>query len=187
MNNKHDFDAPVRKSSDMVAVNPERVITLLQLVMEHYQGRCLMCQRRIGRQLRGTAHHRHYRTVGYEQPVEDVVLLCWPCHNDLHQRSQSGGLTHRDIPFVDPQWAGRLEHVKTVEEIGLERAAAGIYYPANYDASEFRRYRIVIRKQSGDLKTVVEQYPSLEVARSNAESQRAYFDDLSVESVEEIW
>ncbi len=56
------------------------------------------------------AHHRHYRTFGNEQQ-DDVVVLCYVCHTDLHMRQQAGLLTASDIPFVDPNWAHLLRNI----------------------------------------------------------------------------
>ena len=31
-------------------------------------------------------HHLHYRTLGHEDPYEDVIVLCRECHSELHDR-----------------------------------------------------------------------------------------------------
>lgn len=48
-------------------------------------------------------HHRHYRTFGYETK-KDVLLLCRPCHGNLHERYLQGILTPDDAWLCDPLW-----------------------------------------------------------------------------------
>ncbi len=103
----------MRHNNSLVAVNPERVTTLLKLAIEHYGKKCARC----GNAKDLCVHHRHYRTVGFEQPERDIVLLCWDCHTDLHTRSKQKRLNKDDIPFVDPQWGSSLkEHLPKASE-----------------------------------------------------------------------
>src|SRR5690606_1623741 len=95
----------IRGNNSRVAVNPERITTLFELAVEHYGRRCARC----GSKKRLTVHHRHYRTVGFEQPGKDIVLLCHDCHKGLHDRGSKKQLSREDIPYVDPRWAEWLE------------------------------------------------------------------------------
>lgn len=108
---------PWRRSNDSrVAVNPERITTLLELAVEHYGKKCVRC----GSKKRLTAHHRHYRTIGFEQPDKDIVLLCHDCHKDLHTRGSKKQLNRDDIPYVDPQWAEWLQSIEPRQQTSRE-------------------------------------------------------------------
>lgn len=97
----------MRHNDSLVAVNPERVTTLLELAIEHYGKKCARC----GSTKDLCVHHRHYCTVGFEKPERDIVLLCWNCHTDLHTRSKQKRLNKDDIPFVDPRWESSLSKI----------------------------------------------------------------------------
>lgn len=68
---------------------------------------CPKCGFQSGNKTKFVTHHRHYRTFGNERP-EDVVVLCRPCHKDIHTRQWEYKLTEKDIPFVDPEWVNVL-------------------------------------------------------------------------------
>src|SRR5690349_9761554 len=109
---KMDYDEPKfsRGANSLVAVNPERITTLMELAKEHYGEHCGRCRRSFTNKRKPVVHHRHYRTVGFEKPAEDIVLLCRDCHQDLHDRSQAHQLNNADIPFVDPEWEPMLRN-----------------------------------------------------------------------------
>ena len=174
-----------RSGSDLVAVNPERITTLLELAQEHYGSRCARCVCKLGKKHRPVVHHRHYRTLGFEKPVDDIVLLCLKCHADLHTRAKARQLDKTDIPFVDPRWADSLQNRRTAAEIDANWPE-GIYNPRAYDPADMRPYRITFRTQAGELKTVRESYPNLAMAEKNAEAQRSFYSHAAVESIEEV-
>lgn len=178
-----------RHSFDTVAVNPERIATLMEIAVAHYGGKCGRCQKKVGLFRRGVVHHRHYRTLGYEKPGVDIVLFCKKCHADLHERAKLQKLNAGDIPFVDPEWAGWLSSKPkplTTAEVNARRAAEGGYNPTAYKPSELSPFRIVIRKQDGSEYATVEHYPNIDIAKSNAESQRAFYNHAAVVSVEAL-
>ena len=111
----------IRDNNSRVAVNPERITTLLKLAIEHYGRKCARC----GSKKRLTVHHRHYRAIGYEKPVEDIVLLCGKCHEDLHERGKDKKLNRNDLPYVDPAWAEWLKDVTPPEERKKDSASGG--------------------------------------------------------------
>lgn len=73
-----------------------------------YGKKCAKCGKHNGKKADYVVHHRHYRTFGKETR-DDVVVLCEPCHVDLHNRHRLRMLTAADVPLVDPEWAGNLK------------------------------------------------------------------------------
>lgn len=173
-----------RTAKDLVAVNPERITTLGELAAEHYGDRCGRCGKKFNKKRYRVVHHRHYRTVGFEKPVDDIVQLCRVCHDDLHIRAKADQLNHTDIPYVDPQWADWLKKRPTFDERN-QAWPEGVYNPNAYTPDQLKPFRITFRTAAGQQKTVTERYPNLEIATSNAESQRAFYGHLSVERIEE--
>ena len=102
----------MRHNDNKVAVNPERITTLIKLAKEHYGSKCARC----GSKKKLTVHHRHYANLGFEKPVDDIVLLCAECHNDLHQRGKEKRLNRDDIPYVKPKWREWLEKIDPPQE-----------------------------------------------------------------------
>ena len=49
------------------------------LLRGRYCERCKIYSRKLD------LHHKHYRTLGKEEP-KDVRLLCRPCHDGIHSR-----------------------------------------------------------------------------------------------------
>jgi 5-methylcytosine-specific restriction endonuclease McrA len=45
---------------------------------------CVLC----GRDLSLVPHHRHYKTLFREHPLEDLTLLCSRCHGKHHRGSR---------------------------------------------------------------------------------------------------
>lgn len=174
-----------RTAKDLVAVNPERITTLGELARERYGDHCGRCQKKFNKKRYAVVHHRHYRTIGFEKPVDDIVLLCRVCHEDLHVRSKANLLNHTDIPYVDPQWADWLKKRPTQDEKN-QSWPEGVYNPRAYTPDQLHAYRITFRTADGKQKTVTERYPSLEIATSNAESQRSFYGHQLVENIEEL-
>ena len=52
-------------------------------VIETYGG-CVWCGSRCLKNL--TVHHRHYRTLYFEDPLKDVSAACRRCHSRHHRR-----------------------------------------------------------------------------------------------------
>jgi hypothetical protein len=131
-----------RGNDSLVAVNPERITTLIKLAIEHYGEKCAKC----GAKKALVVHHRHYRTIGFEKTVDDIVLLCHTCHDDLHARLKAALCTRDDAMFLDPEWKNlpsaqmvenriqaeknyqaRMEELKTFSEwVGYFKSQAGI-------------------------------------------------------------
>ena len=43
---------------------------------------CMTCKEKcLSQDLR--IHHKHYKTLGRES-YNDIIVMCWECHNDLH-------------------------------------------------------------------------------------------------------
>lgn len=194
-----------RSSYDTVAVNPERITTLMALVSNFYESRCARCTERISESYRhGVVHHRHYRTLGYEKPGEDIVLLCLDCHEDLHMRADEKRLNKTDIPFVDPRWEKwlcKIQAPRSFDEIADERLEIGFPMPGDfrrgrhdyqvtfhYDESlrdeglvfidaEFER-----RPLPAGPRTVTVTYPSEQIARSQVAGD--YGPGIVIDSVE---
>lgn len=183
--NKNDPKSFPRGGSDLVAVNPERIVTLMELAREHYGNRCARCQAKLGNKHKPVVHHRHYRTLGFERPVEDIVLLCRKCHTDLHTRSKAHQLTKADVPFVDPEWAESLKNRRTAAEI-IAAWPEGTYNPHIYTRDQLKRFKFVFKLKDGSLKTDFDLYPDLHWATKNAEAQRDVMGYASLESVEEV-
>jgi hypothetical protein len=80
-----------------------------------------------------------YRTIGFEKPVDDIVLLCWDCNADLHARGKNKRLNRDDIPFVDPNWATWLEQKAPPQE---EETGADDY-------PEPHHFLIILRDDAG--------------------------------------
>ena len=55
-------------------------VTTRRVVMQRCEGRCERC----GGKVPVFLHHRHYRTLGEEQP-EDLLALCKECHGSAHR------------------------------------------------------------------------------------------------------
>jgi hypothetical protein len=47
-------------------------------------------------------HHLSYKHLGHE-PDDDLVILCWPCHEELHTRfgSRRWDLREKSYEFID--------------------------------------------------------------------------------------
>jgi 5-methylcytosine-specific restriction endonuclease McrA len=45
--------------------------------------RCEKCNKKSRPDNALTIHHLHYKTLGHERP-EDVMVLCWSCHQFMH-------------------------------------------------------------------------------------------------------
>lgn len=60
------------------------------------RGWCELCLLRRGRQL----HHRHYRTLMAER-LEDVMLLCDPCHAMVSGKPKANAIAFREGSLLD--------------------------------------------------------------------------------------
>jgi hypothetical protein len=60
---------------------------------------CATCPETEGGQHRFELHHRHYNYFGAER-VEDVVLLCAPCHDAITNRLRNFRLAHGDMTMT---------------------------------------------------------------------------------------
>jgi len=80
---------------------------LLAIILGHEpktgeQITCSRCGFATGDKRKIVVHHRHYRTFGNES-AGDIVILCKPCHKDIHNRINSHSITSDDAAFVDPE------------------------------------------------------------------------------------
>lgn len=57
---------------------------------------CGTCHEVEGGDYRFELHHRHYDTFGNER-IEDVILLCVPCHDAITARIRSGRFAAGDV------------------------------------------------------------------------------------------
>lgn len=168
-----------RGNDSLVAVNPERITTLFDLAVEHYGRQCAKCNKKGHRKF--IVHHRHYRTVGFEKPVEDIVLLCRACHDDLHKRSKEGILTIDDLPFVDPEWKKWLPSEAQVkqklesEKRYKERIAQLKTYPL---------WRVTFLTNDGREVIDYGRYADEEEAQRNFEAEKEYYEHEKVLSFE---
>ena len=136
-----------RHNDSLVAVNPERITTLLELAMEHYGKQCVRC----GSKKRLSVHHRHYRTIGFEKPERDIVLLCWNCNEDIHKRARQKKLNRDDIPYVNPLWTW-LAKVNPVQEQPEDRSPMHLWWVvfADPDGTEWAMYDFYRDKEGKD-------------------------------------
>ncbi len=56
---------------------------LRKYVIEHNPG-CIEC----GRKDRLTVHHKHYRNFGGNETLDDLEVLCLPCHQTVHKTDE---------------------------------------------------------------------------------------------------
>jgi hypothetical protein len=126
----------LRTKDSLVAVNPERITTLWELAVKHYGKKCARCSSKK----KLCVHHRHYRTIGFEKPVEDIVLLCGPCHQNLHERGNQKQLNRDDSPYVDPWWAERLALIGPDGQLVVQNEGR-LSVPNLYDCEDI--YRLV--------------------------------------------
>lgn len=171
-----------RGNDSLVAVNPERITTLFALAVEHYGRKCAKCGAKG--HYRWVVHHRHYRTIGFEKPVEDIVLLCSDCHDDLHKRTEAKKLSIEDLPWVDPKWEKMLPSVKMLEDKNRlenelrERARLYDTYPV---------WRAIFIGKDGVTEIVdTGPYKDEEEARSNFESEKEFMEYSKLVSFEKI-
>lgn len=59
---------------------------------------CVVCksQRSIG------LHHMTYKNLGREMD-EDLVALCWPCHEKFHEKYSRGNIFHQTQEYIIEQ------------------------------------------------------------------------------------
>jgi 5-methylcytosine-specific restriction endonuclease McrA len=62
-----------------------------QAAIERAGGKCQLCGKSG---VRLTVHHNSYNNLGNEPP-EDLIVLCWPCHDSHHQKTDQ--ITARDV------------------------------------------------------------------------------------------
>lgn len=154
----------MRHNDSKVAVNPERITTLIELAKEHYGGKCARC----GSKKRLTVHHRHYGNIGFERPEDDIVLLCSECHNDLHQRGRERRLNRDDIPYVKPRWSEWLEKIDPParEESGdKDDRKGGRQTCRNPELRYYPWWRVVYEDQDGQEWVNTFQAKDLETAQ----------------------
>ena len=73
-----------------------------------YIRRCAACRRLHAKPMQFNLHHRHYRNLGRER-MHDLVLLCRPCHRDLHSEQRRSAVplelaTDLFIASRNPNW-----------------------------------------------------------------------------------
>lgn len=91
---------PLAKEQYWEYINSEQWADKTELIRERNGGVCELCQMRLG----WYVHHRTYARLG-EELESDLILLCYWCHQTVHQLC-----TDHYIP------EGRIKFLKELQE-----------------------------------------------------------------------